>query len=82
MMPNRLVWAPDAVAELDAALLSDGPDDVDWLVRMLENRPPPTGWSRTDQDEVLVLYGRELHAVYQLIGAGTTIEVLEVRRYE
>jgi hypothetical protein len=49
---------------------------------MLENRPPPTGWSRADQDEVLVLYGRELHAVYRLIGAGTTIEILEVRRYE
>ncbi|GAB2650843.1 hypothetical protein [Kribbella swartbergensis] len=79
-MPNRLVWAPEAVAELDAALFSDGPDDVDCLVRMLENRPMPTGWGRPDQDEVLVLHGGALDAVYRLVGVGTTLEILELRR--
>ncbi|MEV6285623.1 hypothetical protein [Kribbella sp. NPDC051770] len=77
-MSNHVVWTAAAVDELDAAMLN-GPLDACVLVNMLEARQLlPSGWDDPDEDEIKVLYAHGLRAVYHLVGAGTTIEVLEV----
>jgi hypothetical protein len=80
LVPNRVLWSPEAASELSAAVLSEGPDEVAHLVWSLENRPLRTGWGRPDPDAVMELYVQHLSVVYRLTGAGTAIEVLEVRR--
>jgi hypothetical protein len=77
---NRVVWTDAAASELSAAVLSDGPGEVAQLVWSLENRPLRTGWGRPEAEELMELYVHHLCAVYRLTGAGTVIEVLEVRR--
>jgi hypothetical protein len=79
-MQNRVLWTEEAARDLSAAVLSDGPGDVAHLVWTLAHRPLRTGWGRPDCDEVMELYVQHLSAVYRLVGAGTAIQVLEVRR--
>ncbi|WP_433158453.1 type II toxin-antitoxin system RelE/ParE family toxin [Kribbella sp. CA-247076] len=78
MPPNSLVWSPRAVAQLDAAFCSRAPAEAARLVDKLANLPLHTGWGRPDEDEVMVLYCLGFRVSYQLVGAGTTIKVLEI----
>ena len=79
-MPNRVVWTDAAARVLSSAVLNEGPGEVAHLVAQLENKPLRPGWGRPDAEERMELYVDHLCAVYRLTGAGTTIEVLEVRR--
>ena len=79
-MPNRVVWTAEATRELSVAIHSHGPAEVAQLISALEHKCLRPGHGRPDQDAQLVMCVEQLSAVYHLIGAGTAIEVLEVRR--